>query len=110
LAEYYSIADVVMNLSYQETFGMTTVEGFGCGTPSVVYDRTASPELISQYTGIIVEAADMRGILSAIETIRRNGKLHYSAACRQRAVEFYNKDDKFREYIRLYNELVSKDK
>jgi glycosyltransferase involved in cell wall biosynthesis len=75
-----------------------------------VYDRTASPELISQYTGIIVEAADMRGILSAIETIRRNGKLHYSAACRQRAVEFYNKDDKFREYIRLYNELVSKDK
>ena len=110
LAEYYSIADVVMNLSYQETFGMTTVEGFGCGTPSVVYDRTASPELISQYTGIIVEAADMRGILSAIETIRRNGKQHYSTACRQRAVEFYNKDDKFREYIRLYNELVSKDK
>lgn len=110
LAEYYSIADVVMNLSYQETFGMTTVEGFGCGTPCVVYDRTASPELISQYTGIIVEAADMHGILSAIETIKRNGKQHYSAACRQRAVEFYNKDDKFKEYIRLYNELVSKDK
>lgn len=110
LAEYYSMADVIMNLSYQETFGMTTVEGFGCGTPGIVYDRTASPELISQDTGIIVKAGYMNGLLSAIETIKSNGKKHYSAACRQRAVECYNKDDKFNEYINLYNSLTLGDK
>lgn len=106
LAEYYSSADIVMNLSYQETFGMTTVEGFACGTPGIVYDRTASPELISEETGCVVKAGDIVGILSAIETIRNNTKKHYSDACRKRAVEFYNKDDRFKEYIKLYNSLL----
>ena len=31
LAELYSAADVVLNLSVEETFGLTTVEGFACG-------------------------------------------------------------------------------
>ena len=36
LASLYSAADVVLNLSYEETFGMTTVEGFSCGTGHIV--------------------------------------------------------------------------
>lgn len=106
LAKLYSAADIVLNLSYEETFGLTTVEGFACGTPGIVYNRTASPELITEETGIVVEKGNYKQLINAIETIKKNGKQHYSAACRERAVNFYNKDDKFNEYIELYNSLI----
>ena len=105
LAEYYSMADIVLNLSYQETFGMTIVEGFSCGTPGVVYDRTASPELIIPSCGKVVEAGNMEQLLSAIKEIISKGKSHYSEACRERAVSLYNKDDRFADYIELYARL-----
>lgn len=106
LAQWYSEADILLNLSYEETFGLTTVEGFACGTPSIVYNKTASPELITPETGIVVEAGDYYAMINAINIITSNGKYFYSTACRQRAVEHFNKDDRFQDYINLYNELL----
>lgn len=108
LAYLYSLADIVLNLSYEETFGLTTVEGFACGTPGIAYNKTASPELITPETGIVVEKGNFEQLLDAIETVRKNGKPHYSAACRERAVKYYNKNSKFREYIDLYNSLLNR--
>jgi len=53
LAQLYASADVVTSLSYQEAFGLTPVEGFACGTPAIVYNATATPELINPEIGII---------------------------------------------------------
>nr|WP_321376035.1 glycosyltransferase [uncultured Bacteroides sp.] len=107
LAQWYSEADILLNLSYEETFGLTTVEGFACGTPSIVYNKTASPELITNHTGAVVEAGDYDALIKAIINITSKGKASYSAACRQRAVEHFNKDDRFQDYINLYNELLN---
>lgn len=106
LVDLYSMADVVMNLSYAETFGLTTVEGLACGTPGIVYNSTASPELITDETGFVVETGDINGVVNAIKTIFNNGKIFYSKACRQRAINFFNKDYQYRNYIDLYNELL----
>lgn len=107
LVEYYSMADVVMSLSYQETFGLTIVEGMACGTPAIVYDRTATPELVTPDTGIVTHAGDIESVVNAIHEIRQNGKDFYSSACRQRAIKHFNKDDRFQDYINLYNELLN---
>jgi len=106
LAEYYSMADVVLNLSYQETFGMTTVEGLSCGTPGIVYNRTASPELVTPGTGRVVMAGDIEGLVNAIDEIRLLGKSSFSIACRNRAVMCFNKDKQFGEYIKLYDKII----
>ena len=106
LVQYYSAADVVMNLSYAETFGLTTVEGFACGTPSIVYDTTASPELITENTGIVVPLGDILAVKDAVEEICRKGKEHYSQFCRERALKHFNKEDKFKEYIELYKKIL----
>lgn len=108
LVEFYNMADIVLNISYQETFGMTTPEGFACGTPSIVYNATASPELISSKTGIVVEKGDIDGVISAIDKIKQKGKAYYADACRQRALDLYKKEDRFMDYINLYNELLKK--
>ena len=106
LAQYYSMADVVLNLSYQETFGMTTVEGMSCGTPSIVYNITASPELLDQETGMVVEPGDIMGVVTAIYAMRSKRKSFYSDACRRRVQELFDKDKCFLEYIRLYEKVA----
>lgn len=107
LSEIYSSADVVMNLSYQETFGLTTVEGLSCGTPGIVYDRTASPELITPDVGLIVKAGNIKGLVEAVEKIKSNGKLFYADACRQRVLKEFDKVSCYQQYIDLYSRLIS---
>ena len=106
LAQYYSMADVVLNLSYQETFGMTTVEGMACGTPGIVYNKTASPELVTLETGRVVRAGNIEELVAAIYELKSLGKTSFRQACRNRAVTCFNKDKQFGEYIQLYNEIL----
>ena len=108
LVALYNGASIVMNLSYEETFGLTTVEGFACGTPSIVYNATASPELVTPETGIICEPGDVENVARAVNVIMSKGKEYYSNACRERAIEKFNKDDRFQEYINLYENLIKK--
>ncbi len=104
----YSEADVVLNLSYEETFGLTTVEGLACGTPGIVYNCTASPELITPETGIIVEKGNITGIVNAINKIKTKGKKFYSEHCIERAKVLYNKDNRYQDYLNLYDSIISK--
>ena len=109
LVGLYSAADVVLNLSLEETFGLTTVEGFACGTPSIVYNKTASPELVTPETGFVVDAGDIDGIVKCMEEIRAKGKSYYSESCRKRAVEKFDKNKNFQQYIDLYEELLRRE-
>lgn len=106
LAEYYSMADVLLNLSYQETFGMTTAEAMACGTPGISYNKTACPELISPETGIVVEAGNLDQILSAINVIKTNGKVYYSKACRQRVLDNFDFSKVNLKFFDIYEQML----
>lgn len=107
LAEYYSMADVVLNLSYQETFGMTTVEGMACGTPGIVYNKTASPELVDGTTGLVVEAGNIDMLMEAVHSMRTTYFKQYAALnCVKRVDMLFEKDKQFRKYIDLYKCLI----
>ena len=54
LAEIYTAADVFVNPSVEETFGMTTVEAAACGTKAIVYSKTACEEVAELYKDIFV--------------------------------------------------------
>lgn len=108
LVELYNLAEIVLNLSYEETFGMTTVEGFACGTPSIVYNATASPELITSEVGYIVEPGNINQLSDAIFKIKSKGKDYYHDACVNRAKEMYDKNSRFEEYIELYESMTKK--
>ena len=108
LAELYSMADISLNLSYQETFGLTTVEAMACGTPVIVYNKTASPELITPETGIVVKAGNLEDLIYAIKTISLNGKAKYSKECIERAKKEFDKKARFNDYINLYDSLIGR--
>ena len=107
LAAYYNLADVYVNPSAAETFGMTTAEALSCGTPAVVYDVTASPEVVDERTGRVIELGDTRAMASAVQEICENPhKDIMGGACRERAVELFDARGRYREYFELYNSLL----
>lgn len=108
LAEYYSLADVLVNPTYNDSFPTVNLEALACGTPVITYRTGGSPESVTPETGIVVDKGNFNELAKAIETICNKGKEHYSAACRKRAVTLYNKDDRFNEYIELYNTLLNR--
>lgn len=102
LANLYSVADVFVNTSVEESFGLTTVEALSCGTPVIVYNATACPETVSSETGFVVEKNNIKGLWDSINTIRENGKEHYSSHCSEHAHNFYKNNDRYLDYINLY--------
>lgn len=106
LAKLYSVSSVYLNLTYQDNFPTTNIEALSCGTPFVTYKTGGSPEAVSEDTGFVVEQGDFNQLREAINTIKSNGKDFYSKKCRERAERFYNKTDRFQEYIDLYEELI----
>ena len=106
LAEYYSLADVFVNPTYKDTFPTVNLEALACGTPVITYKTGGSPESITPETGIVVDKGDFEQLCTAIEVVCKNGKHCYSDSCRERAVKFYNKDDRFKDYIDLYENII----
>ena len=110
LAQLYSMADILLSLSYAETFGMTMAEAFACGTPCVVYDNTAQPDIVSPGTGFIAQTGGIDNLVRLIYEMTENSyKQHHTADCRKRAEEHFDKDKCFEKYIELYESLIERD-
>lgn len=108
LAQIYSTADVFINPSLEESFGKVTAEALACGTPSIVYNVTACPELIGDGCGYVVEKSDVKGINKAIEIIKTNGKNVYSKNCVKYVNENFEKNKNIEKYHNLYQKLLNK--
>ncbi len=106
LAALYSAADVFANPTLEDTFPTTNLESLACGTPVITFKTGGSPESITEETGIVVPKGDLNALIEGIQTIKKNTKEYYSKQCEARAVNNYNKDVKFEDYIALYKELL----
>lgn len=103
LAEYYSMADVYVNPTLEDTFPTTNLEALACGTPVITFATGGSVESVDEATGKIVPKGDTEKLLQAVRELQ--GEPSKEMACLKKA-EGYNKDDRFREYLRLYRELL----
>lgn len=106
LAALYELADVVTSLSKSESMGMTPIEGMACGTPAIVYDNTAQPELVTAETGLVVETGNISEVRNAIIKVCQRGKNYYAAACRKRALDYFANEHNYGSYLELYNYLL----
>lgn len=106
LAALYSMASVFLNPTYIDNFPTTNVEALACGTPVLTYRTGGSPEAIDSETGIVVQQADIMGLKAAVEMIINNGKEHYQTACRNRAEKLYKKEERYQDYMELFNSFT----
>ena len=111
LAKLYSMADVFINPTYEDTFPTTNLESLACGTPIVTYKTGGSVESVDETVGWIVEQGDIDSILKIISNLKSEPisiKEERKINCREKAERLYNKDIKFQEYFDLYNKLLEK--
>lgn len=107
LANLFAAVDVFLNLSIEETFGLTTAEAMASGTPVIVYNKTASPELVTEDTGFVIDKDDIYSLVYAIQNIRNNKKEFYTTECRKRAIEKFNAVDSYNAYFQLYEKMIT---
>lgn len=102
LAEIYTAADLFVNPTREEVFGLVNVEALACGTPVVTFRTGGSPECIDNHTGLVVDCDDNE---SMYQEILRNEaeRTLYEQNCVKRAEAFEEKRQ-YKEYLRLYRD------
>ena len=106
LAGLYSTADVLVNPTWQDNYPTVNLEAISCGTPVVTYRTGGSIEAVAGDTGFVVEQGDIEGLVDAVRRVETLGKSHFMDACRSRAVKEFRKEDRYAEYIELYERLT----
>lgn len=108
LAALYNVADLFINPTWEDNFPTTNLEALACGTPVLTYNTGGSVEAVSRDTGFIVEQGDIEGVLSYVDEVKQKGKDYYRKACRERALNLYDKKDRYADYLMLYETLMKK--
>lgn len=108
LAELYAASDAFINPTWQDNYPTVNLEAIACGTPVVTYRTGGSIEAVTPETGVIVEQGDVEGLLEAARAIIKRGKSYYTPLCREYAEAHFRKEDRYTDYLRLYEELTNK--
>ena len=107
LLALYQAADLFMDPSLYEGFGLQVVEAMACGIPVITSNTTSLPEVVGN-AGILVSPTDINGLASAMIRVLTDSELR-NTLC-QRSLErtkFFSWDKVARETLDIYNELLS---
>lgn len=95
LAGIYGASDVFLNLSVEESFGLTTVEAYLCGSKVIAYNSTASRDICKEINGTLVEAHDLIGLKDIIKNFAQSNN--------DNIVVNYESTNMLKQYITLYD-------
>lgn len=105
LAEIYTAADLFVNPTREENYPTVNMEALACGTPVVTFRTGGSPEIPDETCGSVIPKDDVDALEREIVRIRTD-KPYSPEACLKRAQGFDRKE-KYKEYIGLYETIVS---
>lgn len=111
LAKLYSVAEILLNPSEEESFSMVTIEALACGTPVIALDSSAVKELVPENCGVILHEPQKQDYIEAIRTVEdkmRSGKISAEAAVRKASA--YTERSQVNQYLELYRKCLEQRK
>ena len=103
LADFYSSGDVFLDTSYMDTFGKVVAESLACGTPAIVFDKGALPELIGPDCGYVLPVNSTNDeINAAIKKLLNNPHYYYEVPCRLFAKNNFDYEKNCGKLIKMY--------
>lgn len=100
LAQWYTVADVFVNPTYEDTFPTVDMEAQSCGAPAAVYETDGCPETLVTGNSVLTAQGDLDGLEHAVRDVVRRGVR--VAPCE---TERFDKEWTYGEYIRLYERM-----
>ena len=104
LAQIYTAAYVHVSMSREETMGLTVIEANACGTPVIVFDSTALPEIVTADTGVVLKECTPEAVAKILQETDFS-KQRYAEKCIAHARQF-EKKKMYSKYIELYRSMV----
>ena len=101
LTQIYTDADVFVNPTRAEVFGLVNIEALACGIPGVIFRSGGSPECYDNTCGVVVEKNDIDAMEREIIRICNSNPFDL-VSCMQFARKF-DMYEKYQEYLNLYN-------
>ena len=109
LSKLYSCALAYVNFSVEDTFGKVMAEAQLCGTPAIVFNATACPEIVGD-AGFVVPPHDVKSMLGKIFEIAKNGRNHYSQHCIEYVKEHFDYHKNVNKYLSVYESIMGRNK
>ncbi|HQK83276.1 MAG TPA: glycosyltransferase [Atribacter sp.] len=110
LFEAIAAADLFLMPSVAEAFGMMAIEAMACGTPIIVFEGTALPEVMHSPHGGIAVPRDANALACAIEKVLNDHDLYERLIENGRRIvrEEYSSEKYIQRHIDLYRKLICK--
>ena len=108
IRDVYSLADVLLNCTREESLSLLNVEVQACGTPVVTYSNTGVKETVDGFCGFAVENGNPEAMWNAMMTIKAKGKYCFSEYCREWAVRKFDKNKNYQKYLDIYRKILLK--
>jgi glycosyltransferase involved in cell wall biosynthesis len=108
IADYLSVADLLLMPSESESFGLAALEAMACETPVIATRVGGMPEvMLDGETGYLVEVGDTRTMAErAVEILSDENRRRMGARGRAWAVERFNTEIVIPQYERLYERVI----
>jgi UDP-glucose:(heptosyl)LPS alpha-1,3-glucosyltransferase len=101
ISTWYAAADLLLLPTVYDPFANVCLEALACGVPVVTSAANGAAEILTEETGVVVEAAsDVAGFAAAVDTVLGWGPSR-AGACRRMA-ERYSLERHLRETLSLY--------
>lgn len=109
LNEFYSLADILINPSVYETFGLTTIEAMACGTPVVAFPVCTMPEIINDICGWIASGVSASALSEAIQAAFKDYDIlsQKGISSRKQMEKYFSEETMTAKFENLYKEIIS---
>lgn len=97
LAQIYSAADIFLNLTYCDSYGLVNVEAALCGTPVLSYNTGGCCESVGN-NGILVKKGDLNALVNVLKSFQ------YKDVREKMLIENYDLKRYRKETLDLYEE------
>jgi glycosyltransferase involved in cell wall biosynthesis len=103
LVALYNAADLFVQPSLFEGFGLPSLEAMACGTPVITSNTSAIPEVVGD-AAVLVDPLDVEALAGAMARVLTDAELRRDLSARglQRAALF-NWDDMARKLVQVYH-------